>query len=123
MGCPAMTQSEVDYSDVQGVVRFGYKRLTEASYLLLRIRDVAAARSWLQDASVANAVEMNPPPSTALQVAFTAAGLEALGVPDSILAGFSSEFRAGMNEENRSRRLGDIGTNAPSQWDWGDSDN
>jgi deferrochelatase/peroxidase EfeB len=54
-----------------------------------------------------------------MQVAFTAAGLEALGVPRSVLAGFSAEFLTGMTEENRARRLGDVGNNAPSQWEWG----
>ena len=41
----------------------------------------------------------------------------------SALEGFSSEFRAGMTEESRSRRLGDVESNAPSQWDWGGSTN
>ena len=62
MDCPAMTQGEVDYSDVQGLVRFGYNRMTEASYFLLRVKDVAAARSWLRTASVTSAVAMNPHP-------------------------------------------------------------
>jgi Dyp-type peroxidase family len=118
-----MTQSEVDYSDVQGLVRFGYKLMKEASYVLLRVKNVAAARSWLGTASVTSAIAVSPPPSTAMQVAFTAAGLKALGVLDPVLAGFSSEFLAGMTEESRSRRLGDVESNAPSQWDWGNSAN
>jgi deferrochelatase/peroxidase EfeB len=122
MGRPSMTPSQIDYSDVQGLVRFGYKSMTEASYVLLRIRDVVAARSWLGVAPVSTAVAVDPPPSTAMQVAFTAAGLKALGVADAVLSGFSSEFLAGMTEESRSRRLGDVGTSAPSQWVWGNSD-
>jgi deferrochelatase/peroxidase EfeB len=118
-----MTQNEIDYSDVQGLVRFGYKLMKEASYVLLRVKDVAAVRSWLRTAPVTSAVATDPPPSTAMQIAFTAAGLKALGVPASVLAGFSSEFLAGMTEESRSRRLGDVGSNAPSQWDWGNSAN
>ncbi|MGA8481654.1 MAG: hypothetical protein WB696_27115 [Chthoniobacterales bacterium] len=118
-----MTQSEVDYSDVQGLVRFGYKLMKEASYVLLRVKNVAAARSWLRTASVTSAIAVSPPPSTAMQVAFTAAGLKALGVLDPVLAGFSSEFLAGMTEESRSRRLGDVESNAPEQWDWGNSAN
>ncbi len=118
-----MTQSEVDYSDVQGLVRFGYKLMKEASYVLLRVKNVAAARSWLRTASVTSAIAVSPPPSTAMQVAFTAAGLKALGVLDPVLAGFSSEFLAGMTEESRSRRLGDVESNAPLQWDWGNSAN
>jgi len=123
MGCPSMTQSEVDYSDVQGLVRFGYKLMTEASYVLLRVRDVAAARSWLRSAAVTSAVAMNPPPSSAMQVAFTADGLKALDVSASVVGGFSAEFLAGITEENRSRRLGDVGSNAPSRWGWGYSAN
>ena len=114
-----MTRSEVDYRDVQGLVRFSYKRMKEASYLLLRIKDAAAARAWLRTAPITSASELNPPPAAALQVAFTAVGLEALGVPVSILAEFSPEFLAGMTEDSRSRRLGDVGDNSPEQWEWG----
>jgi len=114
-----MTQSEVDFSDVQGLVCFGYKLMTEASYALLRVKNVAAARSWLRSAAITSAVAMNPPPSTAMQVAFTAGGLDALGVSASVRAGFSPEFLAGITEESRSRRLGDVGSDAPSQWSWG----
>jgi len=114
-----MTQSEVDYGDVQGLVRFGYGKMKEASYVHLRVKDGTAARAWLRNAPVTSAVAMTRPPSTAMQVAFTAAGLEALGVPPSVLAGFSAEFLMGMTEENRARRLGDVGSNDPSQWEWG----
>ena len=119
MGRTPMKQDEVDLSDVQGLVRFGYGKMTEASYALLRIKDAAAARAWLRAAPVTSAVTMNPPPSTALQVAFTARGLGEIGVPPSVIQGFSPEFLTGMTEENRTRRLGDVDTNAPSQWDWG----
>lgn len=121
MGRPSMKQSEVDYSDVQGLVRFGYGKMKEASYVHLRVKDVTAARGWLRNAPVSSAVATTPPPPSAMQVAFTAAGLEALGVPPSVLAGFSPEFLTGMTEENRARRLGDVGSNAPSQWEWGNA--
>jgi deferrochelatase/peroxidase EfeB len=117
-----MTRNEVDYSDVQGLVRFGYGKMKEASYALLRIKDGAAARSWLASAKITSAMAMNPPPLTALQVAFTAPGLKALGISESVLANFSAEFLTGMTEESRARRLGDVGRNAPSQWDWGYTD-
>jgi deferrochelatase/peroxidase EfeB len=115
--------SLIDYADIQGIVRFGYARMTEASYYLLKIRDAAAARSWLAGAPVTSAVKLDQPPKTAFQVAFTRQGLEALGVPPSVMAGFSLEFLAGMAEdEDRSRRLGDTGQNSPSNWRWGRSD-
>jgi deferrochelatase/peroxidase EfeB len=119
MGRTPMKQDAVDFSDVQGLVRFGYGKMTEASYVLLRIKDAAAARRWLRAAPVMSAANMNPPPSTALQVAFTARGLVEIGMPKSVVEGFSPEFLAGMAEESRTRRLGDIGANAPSQWAWG----
>jgi Dyp-type peroxidase family len=123
MGCPIMTQNDFDYSDVQGLVRFGYAKMRAASYALLRVKDPAVARSWLGAACAAGRVTtaetMKPPPPTAMQVAFTAAGLKALGVRPSIIAGFSPEFLAGMAEENRARRLGDIESNAASNWKWG----
>jgi deferrochelatase/peroxidase EfeB len=114
-----MRLSEIDYSDVQGLVRFGYAKMKQASYVHLRVKDVAAARAWLRSAPVANAVTKTPPPSTAIHVAFTAPGLEALGVPPSILAAFAPEFLTGMADANRARHLGDVGSNAPAQWEWG----
>ena len=114
-----MRRSEIDYCDVQGLVRFGYGRMKGASYALLRVRNVAAARAWLRSAHITSAEALKLPPSTALQVAFTASGLRALEVPSAVIEGFSPEFRVGMPEENRARRLGDIGYNAPSKWKWG----
>ena len=112
--------SAVDYSDVQGMVRFGFGNMTEAIYLLLTVRNPDAARTWLAQAPVTTALERNPVPSTALQVAFSRQGLESLQVPEEVLAGFSAEFLAGMaGDANRSRRLGDIGANSPSAWNWG----
>ena len=119
MGRTPMKQDQLDFSDVQGLVRFGYGKMTEASYALLRIRDPAAARQWLRTAPVTSAATMTPPPSAALQVAFTARGLAEIGLAESVIQGFSPEFLAGMTEESRTRRLGDVDTNAPSQWAWG----
>jgi deferrochelatase/peroxidase EfeB len=118
-----MNVSPVDYSDVQGLVRFGYARMTEACYFLVNVRQAAAARQWLATAPVTTAVTLNPPPKMALQVAFTRQGLEALRVPQNVIAGFSPEFIAGIaSDENRSRRLGDVAANSPAKWRWGNAD-
>src|SRR5215475_1476828 len=119
MAGPVMTYNMVDYEDVQGLVRFGYGRMTSASYALVRVKDVAAAKAWLRAAPVTNAVEQRPAPTTALQIAFTAPGLTKLGLPPSVVEGFSREFRGGMAQERRARQLGDVGKNAPSKWLWG----
>ena len=111
--------SQVDYADVQGLVRFGYGHMTSASYALVRVKNAAAAKAWLRSAPITTAATVKPPPKTALNIAFTAPGLKGLGVPASIIAGFSHEFRGGMGQESRARQLGDVGKNAPSNWTWG----
>jgi deferrochelatase/peroxidase EfeB len=118
-----MSEADFDYADVQGLVRFGYGHLKSASYSLLRIKNAAAARAWLRSALQSNAIttalKRSRPPTTALNVAFTASGLKELGLPEVIINGFSNEFIAGMTQESRVRQLGDVGENTPYGWDWG----
>jgi len=114
-----VTPLEPDYTDIQGLIRFGYRPMTDARYDLLRVRDAAAARAWLRSAPIASAESRVPPPGTALQVAFTAAGLSALGLSERVVAGFSHEFRGGIAEPSRARLLGDVGEDAPERWQWG----
>ena len=101
-------------------MRFGYRRLTEASFLLLTIRDAEAARAWLRRAPVSNAVACDAAPRTALHLAFTSDGLHRLGLPDEVLTQFPPEFLVGMaGDPSRSRLLGDTGNNSPEFWAWG----
>lgn len=117
MTTPALT---VELDDIQGMVRFGYKRHTQACFLLMRVKQPSAARAWLATVAVATAATTEPPPDTALQVALSREGLQALGVADDIVNAFSSEYVAGLgNDAARSRRLGDVGPNAPDRWQWG----
>jgi deferrochelatase/peroxidase EfeB len=109
-----------EFDDLQGLLRFGYGKLTETCFLLLDIVDADAARRWLATAPVSSAISANQPPDCALQIAFSAAGLRALGLKESLIAGFADEFITGMaGDEGRSRRLGDTHTNAPEHWLWG----
>jgi deferrochelatase/peroxidase EfeB len=110
----------LDRSDIQGLAAFAYSKLVEARYWLLRIKDPAAARTWIASAKVSSAEILDTAPQTALQLAFTASGLRALGVPESTIAGFSAEFLGGMSgDASRSRRLGDMGASDPAGWRWG----
>src|SRR5215831_1922362 len=112
--------SPVDYSDVQGIVRFGHAHMKEGCYLLLKVKNPSVVRSWLATAPVTTGVKTDPRPNTALQVAFSRQGLEALNLPANVIGGFSAEFITGMAaDENRSLRLGDIGENSPANWRWG----
>jgi hypothetical protein len=109
----------VDLEDVQGLVRFGYRHLTEACFFLLRVKDPAAARAWLAQVPITNAIKAALP-ETALHVAFTSEGLRALEVAPDLCEGFSAEFVAGMaSDAARARRLGDVGANDPKYWQWG----
>ncbi len=119
MGGVAMKNVAMEFEDIQGLVRFGYGKMRRARYELLRVKDLAAAQAWLAEANITTAVELSTPPTTALQVAFTAAGLHALGVPKLVIEGFSHEFRGGIGDPSRARQLGDTGPNTPEHWHWG----
>ena len=113
-------KSNIEFSDIQALVRFGHGRLREACFILLDIVDVSQARAWLSWAPVSTAEFTTPPPETALQIAFSADGLRAMNIDDAVLEGFSDEFIVGMTaDESRSRRLGDIAENDPQHWQWG----
>jgi Dyp-type peroxidase family len=109
----------IDFHDVQGIVARGYGNLRAAAFLLLELDEPAAARRWLGDllGSITRADER--PDDRALQVAFTSAGLERLGLDAAVLRGFSNEFVTGMTTPHRTRILGDLEENAPGQWEWG----
>ncbi len=120
-----MKQSrQMEFEDVQGIVRFAYNHLKRAGFLLLQVKNREAAREWLKTAPVTNAVKLVPPPKRTLQIALSSQGLGALGVADAIVQGFSVEFVAGMSgDANRSSRLGDIGESDPGHWQWGSAPN
>jgi len=128
-----MTRPEVDKSDIQAIAKTAFNSLKGARYMLLRVIEPHAARRWLRGLAPANLddldrVKKNVDGETstvedAYQIAFTAAGLFALGVSEVIVERFSPEFVEGMaGDKNRSLRLGDIGANAPEHWCWGIGD-
>jgi deferrochelatase/peroxidase EfeB len=117
-----MSAQPIDYDDIQGLVRFGYRRLTQACFLLLRVTDREAARAWLAQAPVTSAIQREAPPETALHIAMTSAGLRMLGVEEDVVERFSPEFIVGMSSDaSRARRLGDLGPSDPAGWQWGGS--
>jgi Dyp-type peroxidase family len=111
--------SQLEREDMQGLIARGYPDLPAATYVLLRVVDPSAARSWLAD--IARQVTPAParPDAVALNVAFTASGLQAIGLPGDVLGQFSHEFRTGMTTPHRRRILGDTGDSAPERWAWG----
>jgi deferrochelatase/peroxidase EfeB len=109
----------VEFDQIQGIVRFGYRKLTECSFLLVTIQDAAAARQWLAAAPVTSAVTLTDAPQTALQIALTHEGFKQLGCEPELLNQFSAEFQSGLSNSARARLLGDVGDSAPEAWKWG----
>jgi Dyp-type peroxidase family len=117
----------LDLNDIQGIIVYGYGKLAAARFVLLQITDASAAKTWLsQTADAITNAAANPSKigqETCLNLAFTAAGLQALGLDQQTLAMFSNEFLEGMTlTDHRRRILGDHGESAPEYWQWGGPD-
>lgn len=101
----------------QGIVVTGFSSLPTGRALLLTLGDSQApefgGNAWLRSLdAVAPVTNAMPPEQSAWQtrataLAFTAAGLTKMGLPDTTLATFHAPFREGMMQEDRLRRLGD----------------
>jgi Dyp-type peroxidase family len=106
------------FDDIQGIIVRGYKELSFARFLVVRMKDAALARAWLGTLPVTRASD--PALDVATHVAFTWSGLRALR-PDGLdPALFAPEFREGMSDdEHRNRVLGDVGDQSPANWQWG----
>jgi len=109
----------VAFEALQGIVRFGYGKLTECCFLVVTIKNADKARLWLKSAPISNAVALPEAPQTALQIAFTYEGLSNLGCAVDLLSQFSTEFKTGLDNSARARLLGDVGDSAPEHWLWG----
>lgn len=115
-----------EWEDIQALAKSGLGALPASCFLLLDVGDVAAARRWLGAVRLTSVADLDAARAggtivaTAIQLALSAPGLAALGVAAATIAQFGPEFRQGLGaDESRSRRLGDIGANAPANWAWG----
>lgn len=133
------TPQTLEKSDIQGLVRHGYPYFDAACYEYLAIEDPVATRAWLQrllaekwidDATICarhllddDAYKKEPEQRCGVAVAFTAAGLRALGLDDATMRTFVGEFQEGMAVPHRSRSLGDVGESCPTKWRWGGPQN
>jgi Dyp-type peroxidase family len=112
----------LELSDIQGDILRAYGNAYDCTaYEFVHLdADAEVARGWLRgllgDVTTA-APWMRGKPATTLNVAVTAAGLAALGVPQRVIDTFSPEFGDGMAA--RSKLLGDVGLSDPARWDEG----
>ncbi len=121
-----MIRLELD--QIQGLILNGYAKKPAARYGIFEVTEPADARRWIKE--LAGHVQWSdfrrtPPEEPpfiedmCVHVAFTYAGLEALGLDPRALAGFSLPFQEGLADPDRARRLGDDGESDPSRWVWG----
>jgi Dyp-type peroxidase family len=117
----------VEAADIQGIIITAYPHLTVSRYFFLHINEPAGARQWLGDLAPRittadwkrRAAGEIVKPKSATNIAFTNQGLLALQLDPNVVSTFSEEFRQGMSEPARARRLGDNGASDPSQWELG----
>jgi deferrochelatase/peroxidase EfeB len=112
-----------DPTDIQGNILRGYGK-PRVRHLILEVTDRSEARRWLA-ASVSGRTDTIPQittenprgkakPDTLFNVGVTYEGLRALGVAQSSLDSFPTEYKDGMTL--RAKKLGDVGDSAPDKW-------
>jgi Dyp-type peroxidase family len=111
--------SNLNLTEIQGIVARGYGELEAAAYLLLHVNDANPACHWLEQLRARVTTAAERPGERALNVALTYAGLQALGLHEQGLGTFPVELREGMTNAHRNRALGDHGDSAPERWLWG----
>jgi deferrochelatase/peroxidase EfeB len=117
-GGPAVS---IYYADVQGTILRGY-RVDMARHFVLSITNAAKAGALiagLVDGTgglprITTAERWTEKPECFVNVAFTAAGLQALGLSD--LSSFDPSFQAGATNPTIANNVGDVGESAPANW-------
>jgi Dyp-type peroxidase family len=115
-------------ADVQGFIASGYGHLSHAAYLFVQFHEAGQAHRWL--GRLAPAITSARPwpiapdgkkvkPLLSVNIAFTAGGLAALGLPPQVLCTFPPEFQEGIASSIRSRILGDTEESDPVEWELG----
>lgn len=115
---PTRPAPPLDLGDVQALLRSALRTLPEVRFALFHLPPGSNGRGLLGALAdqVTSALERDT--AVATQVAITATGCAALGLPAMITNQFGDEFVAGMNAPARSRFLGDT----PADWQWGRPD-
>lgn len=118
-------------ADIQGFITSGYGHLRSAAYLFIRMNDAVGGKHWIRalEPSISSsrpwpvdARGQKTRPASAVNVAFTAPGLAACGLPATALCTFPTEFQEGIAAPHRSRILGDTDESAPASWKIGGPD-
>jgi len=112
----------VERADVQGIVLFAYKQQPRSRFFLLKFGG-GQPREWLRRTlTEVTSAEEAPDVEYRFNVAFSARGLQALGIDAEDLTTFQREFVQGMAHPERSNVLGDRYSDDPRHWQWGSGD-
>ena len=124
-----MASELLQRDDIQALILRAYTELRDVAYVFLEIADPAQFRLWLAQVTRHVTTGDQRPEDQgrhlhgcAFNIAFTRHGLRKLAVnPDGVdgYDGFGLEFKEGLVTQQRSRFLGDVGTNDPWLWQWG----
>jgi Dyp-type peroxidase family len=107
----------LELDDIQAVVLRARPEPYFGTHAILEIIDPAAGKELLRRLApqVTSAARWDEPQPSWLALALSYQGLVALGLPETSLASFPANFRAGMAA--RADRLRDVGPNAPKRWE------
>lgn len=126
----ATSSDAIEWSDIQGIIRRGFKNHKCSMFLVLKVANRQNAGRWLSGLSpsiVSGDMGEGKLPECVVNISFTAKGLRAMGLDNLEMLQFSEEFNDGMapvplpgqQTTRRSGMLGDIRHNNPDLWNWG----
>ena len=113
----------IEKQDIQGLIIKGYSSLPACNFVLLSIKEKANAREWLRKMVPEITAGSAKPAHSARNIAFTFAGLRAIGLSDDILETFPLELEDGMATPHKQLFFGDFGSSSPATWEWGGPQN
>ena len=123
-GSQLLPRNALETDEIQSLVFRGLRNLPFVTFAVVRLPDSSGDKqAWLGYASSQISFGDRPfgnptPDQIATFVAFSATGLEKLGLPPDATATFPAPFELGM--ANRADILRDVGDSEPSRWDWTD---
>jgi len=111
-----MAGGELDLRDIQAQFSGFDRHWPFGRFYYCRYRSAAAGQRLLQHLlPLAHVLDVDAGNDPAVNVAFTHAGLRALGLDQTVLGSFPPDFRQGMRD--RAPLNGDDGLDAPERWD------
>jgi Dyp-type peroxidase family len=113
---------KLETSDIQGIITRGYTELPAAVFLLIGVKEQAAAKRWVKTTAPEITTGAQKPTNAAVNIAFTLEGLKAFGLNETALDSFPMELQDGMTTKHKQQFLGDYGASDPANWEWGRKD-